>query len=49
MFTIEKLSDLRKAVRYAAPHAAKTDAVPVLSGINFRADTPETRGVTRIT
>ena len=45
MFTIEKLSDLRKAVRYAAPHAAKTDAVPVLSGINFRAD----KGSTEVT
>ena len=37
MFTIEKLSDLRKAVRYAAPHADKAGNVPVLSGINFRA------------
>ena len=36
MFTIEKLSDLRKAVRYAAPHADKAGNVPVLSGINFR-------------
>ena len=45
MFTIEKLFDLRKAVRYAAPHAAKTDAVPVLSGINFRA----TKGSTEVT
>ena len=45
MFTIEKLFDLRKAVRYAAPHAAKTDAVPVLSGINFRAD----KGSTEVT
>ena len=36
MFTVEKLSDLRKAVRYAAPHADKTGKVPVLSGINFR-------------
>ena len=45
MFTIEKLSDLRKAVRYAAPHAAKTDAVPVLSGINFRAN----KGSTEVT
>ena len=45
MFTIEKLSDLRKAVRYAAPHAAKTDTVPVLSGINFRAS----KGSTEVT
>ena len=37
MFTVEKLSDLRKAVRYAAPHADKAGNVPVLSGINFRA------------
>ena len=36
MFTIKNLSDLRTAVRYAAPHADKTDDVPVLSGINFR-------------
>ncbi len=35
MFTVKNLSDLRTAVRYAAPHAAKTDTVPVLSGINF--------------
>ena len=36
MFTVKHLSDLRTAVRYAAPHAAKTDTVPALSGINFR-------------
>ena len=45
MFTVEKLSDLRKAVRYAAPHAAKTGNVPVLSGINFRAN----KGSTEVT
>ena len=45
MFTVKNLSDLRTAVRYAAPHAAKTDAVPVLSGINFRAD----KGSTEVT
>ena len=45
MFTIEKLSDLRKAVRYAAPHVDRTDAVPVLSGINFRAE----KGSTEVT
>ena len=36
MFTVKNLSDLRTAVRYAAPHVAKTDDVPVLTGINFR-------------
>ena len=45
MFTVQNLSDLRTAVRYAAPHAGKTDAVPVLSGINFRAD----KGSTEVT
>ena len=45
MFTIEKLSDLRRAVRYAAPHADKKGDVPVLSGINFRA----TKGATEVT
>ena len=45
MFTIEKLSDLRKAVRYAAPHVDRTGKVPVLSGINFRAD----KGSTEVT
>ena len=45
MFTIEKLSDLRKAVRYAAPHADKAGNVPVLSGINFRAS----KGSTEVT
>ena len=45
MFTIEKLSDLRKAVRYAAPHTGKAGNVPVLSGINFRAN----KGSTEVT
>ena len=45
MFTIEKLSDLRKAVRYAAPHVDRTGKVPVLSGINFRAS----KGSTEVT
>ena len=45
MFTIEKLSDLRKAVRYAAPHVGKADNAPILSGINFRA----TKGDTEVT
>ena len=37
MFTVQNLSDLRTAVRYAAPHAEKTSDSPILSGINFRA------------
>ena len=37
MFTVQNLSDLRTAVRYAAPHANKTGTVPILTGINFRA------------
>ena len=45
MFTVQNLSDLRTAVRYVAPHAAKTDEVPVLSGINFRA----TKGSAEVT
>ena len=45
MFTVKNLSDLRKAVRYAAPHAAKTGNVLVLSGINFRAN----KGSTEVT
>ena len=36
MFTVQNLSDLRTAVRYAAPHADKTVDAAVLSGINFR-------------
>ena len=36
MFTVKNLSDLRTAVRYAAPPVAQTDDVPVLPGINFR-------------
>ena len=49
MFTVEKLSDLRKAIRYATPHAAKTDAVPVLSGINFRASKGSTEVIVSAT
>ena len=45
MFTVQNLSDLRTAVRYAAPHAGKTDDVSVLSGINFRT----TKGSTEVT
>ena len=45
MFTVKNLSDLRTAVRYAAPHAGKTDDVSVLSGINFRT----TKGSTEVT
>ena len=42
MFTVEKLSDLRNAVRYAAPHVDKKGDVPILSGINFRANKGDT-------
>ena len=45
MFTVQNLSDLRTAVRYAAPHADKIDDVSVLSGINFRT----TKGSTEVT
>ena len=45
MFTVKNLSDLRTAVRYAAPHADKTGDVSVLSGINFRA----TKGSAEVT
>ena len=45
MFTVQNLSDLRTAVRYAAPHAGKTDDVSVLLGINFRA----TKGSAEVT
>ena len=45
MFTVQNLSDLRTAVRYAAPHAGKTDDASVLSGINFRT----TKGSTEVT